>query len=124
MICRGVRGATTVASDTAEDILAGAGELLMAMIQANSIIVDDLASIWFTTTPDLVSVFPSRAARELGWDHVAMLNAQEIPVVGSLSRCIRVLMHWNTSKQAKEIVHVYLHDAVNLRPDVARTSSP
>jgi chorismate mutase len=77
-----------------------------------------VASALFTATPDLTSVFPARAARELGWRHVPVLDAQEIPVPGSLHRCIRVLIHWNTEKTPIEIRHVYLRDASRLRPDL------
>jgi len=120
MHCRGVRGATTVEENTAGAILAATRELLALIVEANDLEVEDVASAIFTTTPDLTAAFPARAAREIGWRDVALLDAQEIPVPGSLERCIRVLIHWNTDKSAAEIRHVYLKDAQALRPDRTR----
>ena len=117
MYCRGIRGATTVEENTAEAILAATRELLVRIVEANGLKVEDVASAIFTTTPDLTAAFPAKAAREMGWHDVALLDAQEIPVPGSLGRCIRVLIHWNTEKSAAEIRHVYLRRAQTLRPD-------
>lgn len=117
MHCRGIRGATTVEKNTAEAILAATRELLELIVEANDLKVKDVASAIFTTTPDLTAAFPAKAAREMGWRDVALLDAQEIPVPGSLERCIRVLIHWNTEKSAAEIRHVYLRGARTLRPD-------
>jgi len=88
------------------------------MVEANHVAVADIASIVFTVTPDLTAAFPARAARELGWKHVPLLDAQEVPVPGSLPRCVRVLMLWNTARSQEEIQHVYLRDARSLRPDL------
>lgn len=116
---RGIRGATTVGVDSAEEILAGTRELLAALLEANpGLRAEDLASAWFTMTPDLRSVFPAKAARQIGWDRVPMMDAQEIPVPCSLPRCIRVLLHWNTNLSQEEIHHIYLREAVSLRPDL------
>lgn len=115
--CRGVRGAITVAHNDAEEILSATRELLQAIIQANHIHPDDIASVYFTTTVDLNATYPALAARQLGWQDVALLCSHEMDVPDSLNRCIRVLIHWNTSKSARDIVHVYLRDAVSLRPD-------
>lgn len=120
MHCRGVRGATTVEENTAWAILAATRELLALIVEANDLKVEDVASAIFTTTSDLTAAFPARAAREIGWRDVALLDAQEIPVPGSLERCIRVLIHWNTEKSAAEIKHVYLKGAQALRPDRTR----
>ncbi len=117
MYCRGIRGATTVKENTAEAILAATRELLELIVGANDLKVEDVASAIFTTTPDLTAAFPAKAAREMGWRDVALLDAQEIPVPGSLERCIRVLIHWNTERSAAEIWHVYLRGAQTLRPD-------
>jgi chorismate mutase len=76
-----------------------------------------VGSVLFSTTADLNAEFPALAARQLGWIDVAMLCGREIDVPGSLGRCIRVLLHWNTEKPPGEIVHVYLKEAVQLRPD-------
>lgn len=120
MALRGVRGATTVERDEAGEILAATRELLEALLAANPTMrAEDLASAWFTLTPDLRAAFPAQAARGLGWRQVAMLCAQEVPVPGSLPRCIRVLLHWNTPLGQEEIHPVYLRAAVRLRPDLA-----
>jgi chorismate mutase len=118
MACRGIRGATTVESDSAGAILSATGELLARMVEANQVQIEDIASAIFTVTPDLKAAFPARAARELGWQHVPLLDAQEVPVPGSLPRCIRVLLHWNSDIPQEEVQHVYLREAASLRPDL------
>jgi chorismate mutase len=119
MAIHGIRGAITVASDTSEEILAGTRELLEAIARINpGLDKEDIASAIFTVTDDLASVHPALAARQMGWDHVPMMCAREIPVPGSLPRCIRVLLHWNTDRSQGDIKHVYLRDAVRLRPDL------
>jgi chorismate mutase len=119
MMCRGLRGATTVENNTAEEILGATGELLQALVAANEIRRDHVASILFTTTIDLNAAFPAVAARELGWTDVALLNAHEMAVPGSLPRCVRILIHVNTEREPDELRHVYLRDARKLRPDLA-----
>lgn len=118
MACRGIRGATTVEEDSAGAVLAAASELLVHMVKANHVDTVDVASVIFTVTPDLTAAFPARAARDLGWQHVPLLDAQEVPVPGSLPRCVRVLMLWNTDRSQEEVQHVYLRDAMSLRPDL------
>jgi len=118
MLCRGVRGATTVETNTAETIREATAELLQALVEANDIEHDRVASILFTTTMDLNAAFPAVAARELGWTDIALLNAHEMAVPGALPRCIRILLHLNTERTAKEIRHIYLRDARKLRPDL------
>jgi chorismate mutase len=122
MPCRGIRGATTVEADTADAILKATRRLLARLVEANTVDVADIASATFTVTPDLTAAFPAQAARELGWQHVALLDAQEIPVPGSLPRCVRVLVHWNTVTPQQEIRHVYLGRAASLRPDLQESS--
>ncbi|MCC6749053.1 MAG: chorismate mutase [Deltaproteobacteria bacterium] len=114
---RGVRGATTAEENTAAAIVEAARELLSTLLKANQIQAQDVASIFFTSTADLTSAFPAQAARELGYSDTPILCSQELPVPGALPRCIRVLLHWNTARRADEIKHVYLRDAVRLRPD-------
>jgi len=116
-VCRGVRGATTVTENTADAILTATRELLYAIVQSNNMHPDDIASVYFTTTVDLDATYPALAARQLGWLDVALLCGHEMNVPGSLPLCIRVLIHWNTTRTAKEINHVYLRDAKSLRPD-------
>jgi len=120
MSLRGVRGATTVTYDQVDEILAATRELLEAILQANPALQpEELASVIFTTTADLRSVYPARAARELGWLDVPLMCAQEIPVPEGLPHCIRVLIHWNTELPQAAIRHVYLKEAVRLRPDLS-----
>ena len=116
---RGIRGATTVDADEAGQVLSATGELLEAILSVNQLEdFDEVVSAIFTTTSDLSSTFPAEAARELGMHQLPLLCASEIPVPGSMPRCIRVLLHVNTTKPQSEIVHVYLRDAQRLRPDV------
>jgi chorismate mutase len=120
MAIRGIRGATTVSGDEPDLILQATRELLEAVLQANAgMDPKEVASIVFTVTEDLVSTFPAQAARQMGWQLVPMLCAREIPVLGSLPRVIRVLVHWNTDLEQSQITHVYLREAVKLRPDLA-----
>jgi chorismate mutase len=125
MPIRGIRGATTVRSDDPDHILQATFELLEAILFKNSDIqLEDIASTMFTVTEDIASAYPAQAARQMGWDHVPMMCAREIPGPGSLPLCIRVLIHWNTDKNQQVIKHVYLNEAIKLRPDlVNRTGS-
>lgn len=117
MYCRGIRGATTVEHNERDEILAATTELLQLLISHNELRAADVASAIFTMTADLDAEFPALAARKLGWSDVALMCMREIPVPGSLPRCIRVLLHVNTEREAGEIHHVYIHGAVNLRPE-------
>jgi chorismate mutase len=119
MRLRGIRGATTVDANTREAILEATGELLAALIEANGIDRDDVASAFFTTTPDLDAEFPALAARErFGWTHVALMCGHEMQVPGSLPMCVRILLHVNTDKRPDELKFVYLRGARALRHDV------
>ncbi|MFW6171257.1 MAG: chorismate mutase [Planctomycetota bacterium] len=120
MICRGVRGATTVEENSREAILRGARQLLALMIRRNGIEPQDVASAIFSITSDLDAEFPALAARQLGWLDVPLLCTNEVPVKDSLPRCIRILVNWNTDKSQKEIVHVYIREAIQLRPDLCK----
>ena len=119
MAIRGIRGATTVPADEPDLILQATRELLEEILDENpGMKPEDIASAIFTVTEDLASTFPAQAARQMGWGLVPMMCAREIPVPGSLRRVIRVLVHWNTETPQNEITHVYLRDAVKLRPDL------
>lgn len=118
MLVRGIRGATTVPANTREDILAATRELLDELVRANEVDPDHIASIIFSTTPDLSAEFPAVAARELGFTHVALECVHEMNVPGALAKCLRVLMHVNTERSARDIKHVYLRGARVLRRDL------
>ena len=118
MLVRGIRGATTVVANDRDAILEAARELLDAIVAANDIPHDHVASIIFTTTPDLTAEFPAVAAREAGWTDVALECLHEMNVPGSLPKCLRILMHVNTERPAADIKHVYLHGARVLRRDL------
>ncbi len=119
MPIRGIRGATTVTVDEPDLILQATRELLEEILAENEgMRPEDVASAIFTVTDDLASTFPAQGARQMGWGLVPMLCAREIPVPNSLPYVIRVLVHWNTELSQDEITHVYLRDAVKLRPDL------
>ncbi|HYP59757.1 MAG TPA: chorismate mutase [Thermomicrobiales bacterium] len=117
--CRGIRGATTAIANTAEDILEATDELMRTVIALNELEPADVASVIFTTTPDLTATFPALAARDIGWTEVPLMCAHEMAVPGSLQKCVRVMIHVNTIRTAAEIRHVYLKDARELRPEWA-----
>lgn len=124
MSMRAIRGAITVESNEVGLILSATRRLLEAILDRNpSLHVDDLASALFTLTPDLNAAFPAQAARQLGWTQVPMMCAQEIPVPGALPNCIRVMLHWNTPLTANQVQHVYLEEAVRLRPDLQQPTN-
>ncbi len=120
MSCRGMRGATTVGENSERAIIAATRTLLERMVSANGIATEDIASVIFTTTPDLDAAYPARAARDLGWTNIPLLGAQEIDVPNSLPRCIRVLILWNTDRSIDQITHIYLGAAAALRPDLVQ----
>jgi len=120
MRCRGVRGATTADVNARDAILTATRQLLALMIRINGIEPEDVGSAIFSLTRDLDAEFPALAARQLGWLDVPLLCTYEVDVPGSLRKCVRVLIHWNTEKPQDEIQHVYIKDAVKLRPDLSK----
>lgn len=117
---RGVRGAITIETNNAEAILSATTELLATLIKANNIQEEDVASILFTTTPDITACYPAKAARDMGWHSVALMGFQEMAVPNGLPMCIRLLIHWNTDKPMHAIQHAFMRGAVVLRPDIAK----
>ena len=115
---RALRGATTVERDDPASIDAATRELLTELMSANRLAPDAIISVIFTLTDDLRSEFPARTARDLGWTDVPLLCTMEIPVPGSLARCIRVLLHIETDAPRSSMRHVYLREARSLRPDL------
>ena len=119
MPTRGIRGATTVSTDTEKEVLAATSEMLKKISASNpSLQPEDIASALFTVTADIHSTFPAKAAANIGWQDVPRTCAQEIPVDGGLQLCIRVLIHWNTDLKQDKIKHIYLKGAKVLRPDL------
>lgn len=119
-MCRGVRGATTVDANDREAILTATRQLLALMLRRNAIDTTDIGSATFTLTKDLDAEFPALAARQLGLLDVPLLCSYEVSVPGSLGKCIRILLHWNTDRRQGEIEHVYIKGAKSLRPDLSK----
>jgi len=117
LMLRGVRGATTISENTEYAIVEGTKALLRRMIEENGIEEETVASVIFTTTPDLTAAYPAKAARQIGWTYTALMGCQEMDVPGGLSHCVRILIHWNTEKSQQELHHIYLNGAEQLRPD-------
>jgi chorismate mutase len=125
---RGIRGATTVEVDTADEIVAATREMLEALIEANGVRAEDVAGVWFTTTRDLSAEFPAIAARHLGWLDVPLLCGHEMDVSGanprSIPRCIRVLIQVNIDKPQSEMQFVYLRRAREIKADLDALRDP
>ncbi|MGO9028406.1 MAG: chorismate mutase [Acidimicrobiales bacterium] len=115
---RAIRGATTVDADTVESISERVVELLRQILDRNGLDEDDIISILFTATEDVVSTFPATAARSIGLGAVPLICARELAIVGSVPRCIRVMLHVETSRPRSDMHHVYLEGARGLRDDL------
>jgi monofunctional chorismate mutase len=113
-----VRGAISVDEDHPDRIAEATRELLGKIVERNWLEIDEVVSVVFTVTPDLTSAFPALAAREMGWVDIPLLCASEIPVPGSMPRCLRILVQVELRAPRPLDTHVYLRDAVSLRPDV------
>lgn len=121
MVVRGVRGAITVDVNEEQPILQATARLLHEIVRANGIVPEDICSVMITVTGDLDATFPARAIRAMdGWDLVPLMCALEVPVQGSLEKCVRLLVHINTEKTQQQIEHVYLGGAQVLRPDLTK----
>ncbi|WP_042477987.1 chorismate mutase [Bacillus ndiopicus] len=118
---RGVRGATTIEVDQQELVWEATAQLVQEMVKANNIDIEHIASVTVSTTTDITSAFPAKAVRTLeGWQYVPIMCMHEMDVAGALPLCIRVLMLVNTTVAQKDVQHIYLNDAVSLRPDLVR----
>jgi chorismate mutase len=115
---RALRGATTVDSDTPEQVEVRIHALLLEMLERNGVDHEDLISIFFTATSDIVSVFPATAARKMGLGDVPLICARELDIVGATPLCMRVMMNVYTTRERKELHHVYLEGARELRDDL------
>jgi chorismate mutase len=116
-ILRGLRGATTASANSSEAILEATAELLRALQEANAFTPEEVESAIFTSSPDLTAEYPARAARLIGWTYVPLLGTQEVAVPGGMPRCVRVLIHFYTTRRQRDLKHMYLRDAARLRPD-------
>jgi chorismate mutase len=115
---RALRGATTVDADEAAQVASRIQELLLAIMERNQLVEDDIISIVFTATPDITSTFPATGARDIGFGAVPLLCAAEIAVPGATPLCLRVLLHVQTALSRDELRHIYLHGAQGLRDDL------
>lgn len=121
MAVRAVRGATQLREDSREHMLERVAEMVLDVMAANGLEVDDFISVIFTATSDLVSEFPAYAARRLGFGDVPLICARELEIEGSMPRCVRMMAHVETDLARADVTHVYLHGAANLRRDLVRT---
>ena len=121
IMCRGIRGATRADENTGEAILTATRELLHRLAEENDLSEENVAAAFFTTTQDLNAEFPAKAARQMGWDHTALMCAQEIDVPDALSRCIRVMLIVNTEKGNSDLANVYLRGTEKLRSQGGET---
>ncbi|MDR6549476.1 chorismate mutase [Paenibacillus qinlingensis] len=124
MYLRGIRGATTVQHNDADEILSATSELLQAIVEANDFLPEDIGSVFITVTEDITATFPARAIRTLvGWELVPLMCSLEVPVENALPKCIRLMVQVNTTKTQAEINHVYLKEAKALRPDIVKLTN-
>lgn len=115
---RALRGATTLDVDERDHLIERTQEMMAAVFERNELTEDDLISIVFTATADIHSAFPAEAAREAGFTHVPLMCARELEIDGGVARCVRILIHAYTEREARELRHVYLHEARQLRTDL------
>jgi chorismate mutase len=115
---RAIRGATTVDHDDPEAITERVVALLRRILERNGLVEDDIISILFTATEDIVSTFPATAARSMGLGAVPLICARELAITGSVPRCIRVMLHVTSERTRDQIHHVYLEGAQGLRDDL------
>ena len=122
MSTRGIRGAITVEANEEKQILDATIVLLSEIVALNRFEPEDIACVWVTVTQDLDATFPARAIRRMaGWELVPLMCSLEIPVKGSLQRCVRLMVLVNTDATQAEVRHVYLGGARALRPDLTAT---
>ena len=115
---RALRGATTIESDTTDQIRTRTIELLEQMLERNGVNHDDIISVLFTATDDIHSMFPASAARDIGFGDIPLICARELDIKDATPLCIRVLMHLNTTVSRSDLRHVYLEGASGLRDDL------
>jgi chorismate mutase len=115
---RALRGATTLDTDTREQMEERVQALLREMLERNAVHHDDIVSIVFTATDDLHSMFPATAARPLGLGDLPLLCARELEIDGATPRCVRILMHIVSERVPQDLRHVYLENARGLNDEL------
>jgi chorismate mutase len=115
---RALRGATTLDADSAEQVTERVQALVERMLEANGVAHDDVISILFTATDDIMSMFPATAARAIGMGDVPLICARELGIDGGTPLCVRVMMHLTTDRARHDLHHVYLEGARGLRDDL------
>ena len=115
---RAIRGATTLDTDTREQMIERVTTLLADMFGRNHVDLDDVVSIFFTATDDLHCMFPAEAARTMGLADIPLMCARELAITGGMPRCVRVMAHVETSRDRAAVEHIYHGDARTLRPDI------
>lgn len=113
----GIRGATTIVRDTPEAIKIASVELMKEIMSLNGLKKEKIVSVLFSATDDVKSAYPGKYLRdEMDFSETAILHFQEMYVTGSIRLCIRVLIHYDDNIKP---LHVYLHEAKKLRPDLS-----
>ena len=115
-----IRGATTIERDKAEELLAGTTDLLNNIIHANKLELEKIIAIFFTCTQDITSAYPAKAARDMGITHASLMCMQEMHVTQSMAKCIRVCIFYEGELLKDNIKHIYLRNALSLRPDLTK----
>ncbi|WP_077596470.1 chorismate mutase [Oceanobacillus kimchii] len=117
---RGVRGATTIQENNAEEIVLQTKNLVKDMVDQNNIRSDDVSHVFISVTKDVTAGFPAKALRQIddSWKYVPVMCMTEIDVPNSLTKCIRVMMVIRTDTSQQKIHHVFHNNAVKLRPDL------
>lgn len=118
----GIRGATTVKENSKDAIVKETQILLQEICAENDLSEEQMVSIIFTSTPDLTAEFPAKACRLMGLTNIPLLGAVEADIDHGLPKCIRVLIHAYL-KSGSNVRHIYLNEAVRLRPDLAAKNS-
>ncbi|WP_027093644.1 chorismate mutase [Cohnella thermotolerans] len=120
MSVRGIRGAITVDANERQLILDASVKLMNEIVEVNGVSPEDICCVFITVTQDIDAAFPAKSIRELeGWEFVPLMCSVEIPVKGSLERCIRFMVLVNTDLKQSDMRHVYLGGAEALRPDLS-----
>lgn len=111
-----IRGATTIAQDDREEIRKAVKELMEQIESRNALQRDEIVSVVFSSTSDIHSYYPAKAAREAGFESCSLFSAQEPDIDGGLALCIRAMLFVEKNIVPK---HVYLRGAKSLRKDLS-----